>query len=495
MAISFISQIPANKFLPSSNPINITVNSNNSGKCNFRYVCDIYVNSLMIFRLKLFPEPNTGWAFFQLSDIIDDYLSEYLPATYTAAISVGTGLGAAPDCSVVSVFCRFGEEYDNSANCDGPIDLYANLATGNTFFSFYGSFDYADWNDYNSVDFPNWVTNHTSGATINFLTDRPRGSAECSYEDTYVLDWLCNVAPIAGSTQIKIRLDNGNIYSIASPTISNSVKRLRATVGPFNINRHFNTALINASVKYYDVWIETSGFQVTEKFRIKITKPKVFRSRFGFIGLKGSPEFITFFHRNREALNIDRKNYKRYLTSRKGNSWGYAVGDRQTQTWASTVKNLHTVSTFVSEDQSKWLNQLWISNNIWIETKPLSTGFRVFREDTSPTSRMLIWLNDASKFKAGDSIFLISDNKPEFSDYNGEFTIVSVNENIIDIGFTYNFYNLTDDACGWLVKNELGVRIPIVAEDGSVEIKQKGEGLIEYTFTYSDSVDKITLRS
>jgi hypothetical protein len=492
MAISYISQIPANKYLPSANPINITVNSNNNGKCNFRYVCDVYINGVAVFRYKLFPDPNTGWGFFQLSDTINDYLAEYMPAVYNAGITVGTLSGLAGSISAASVYCRFGEEYDNSTNCDGTIQIYPNLSTSNTFYSFYGAFEYEDWPTYNSTDFVNWVTNHISGPAVNFLTNRPRGSAECSYEDTYVLDYLVNAVPVPLVTQLKIQLDTGTTYDINAGTITLAFRRLRATVGPMNINRHFNDTIISANTKWYDVWIETAGHQVTEKFRIKVTKPKTFKTRLGFIGLKGSPEWITFYHRNRESYNIDRKNYKKYLSSRKGNDWSYAVGDRQLTTYATVAQSRHLVSTFVNKEESDWLYELWLSTNVWVEDKPYSGPFNVYRESSAPNSRMLFRLEDGHQVKAGNTVFLFSDKNP---DYNGLFTVQSVSDNIIDLGLTYNLYNLSETACGWLVKNEIARYIPIVADQNTIEVKQKAGGLIEYSLQYTESVDKITLRS
>ena len=59
MAITIINQKTSNAFYPAGNPINVTVNSNNSGNCNFRYICDFYINGTKVFTDKLFPDPTT----------------------------------------------------------------------------------------------------------------------------------------------------------------------------------------------------------------------------------------------------------------------------------------------------------------------------------------------------------------------------------------------------------------------------------------------------
>lgn len=492
MAITFINQIPTNKFLPSRNPINVTVDSNNNGKCNFRYVCDVYIDNANVFRFKLFPDPSTGYGFFQLSDVISDYLSEYLPVTNSTSIVVGT---TNTFKSVVSCYLRFGEEYDNSTNCDGDIVVYPNLATSNTFYPFLGTLDYEEWPSYNqSYYVVDYSTPYVEGTGPYFLTKRPRGSVKCSFGDSYYLDWISVAAPNNGQTRIRIETNTGVTYSVNAPSLS-SVKRFRAAVGPFDINNSANTPIINGSQKWYDVWLEDSGNQLTEKFRIELEYPKSFRTRFGFVGSLGSIEYITFFHRNRTGYNIDRKDYKKYLTSNKGSgNWSYAVGDRQSTTYATNAKEAHNVTTFVDESTSQWLWEMWTSINVWKEDRPLQSSFRVFREDSTPTSRMLFWLPVGHGFKAGDSFFSIPENKTEYQDYVDRFTITSVNGNIVDCGLTYNIYNITESACGWIFRDETFRRIPIVISDQSVDVKQRLSRPIEYSLNYTNSVDKFTLR-
>jgi hypothetical protein len=503
MAVTFVEStridFPANKFLPVANPINITVNSNNTGKCNFRYVCDVWIDGVNSLRLKLFPDPVTGYGFFQLSDVVNDYLTEYLPNNNTAAITVGT---TAQNKSVCQVQLRFGEEYDNSTLCDGEIIVYPDLLTSNDFYVYLGAFDYLDWPTYNSND---WVINNYSatGSQIDFLTNRPRGSAECSINESYYLDWLSVPAPDAGVTRINVLTNTGNYSFFNAPNLPLSTKRFRASCGPHDINRAKGSPDINTSVDYYDVWIDQGltfsiiGNQLTEKFRIYVKKPSKFRTRFGFIGLLGSPEYFTFFHRNRKAFDIDRKDYKKYLTSNKSNSWTYEVGDRQMTTYATSAKERHFVNTFVDPESSEWLYEMWLSTNVWIEDKPYTTEFRVFKEIRGKSitpSRMLFWLNDTSQFSVGDQFFAFPDNNPQWVDYLDLFTIQSIEGNIIDCGLMSDVYNLTVEACGWLVKNEPARKIPVVISDNAIEVKQKTGKQIEYSLQYSNSVDKITLR-
>lgn len=491
MAISFINQIASNRFLPVSNPVNITVNSNNTGKCNFRYVCDIYIDGTNTYRFKLFPDPATGYGFFQLSDVISDYLTEYLSTTNVAGIvSATTGTQK----SVAKIQCKFGEEYDSSTNCDGDIIIYPNLNTSNEFYVFNAVLDYEVWPSYTGQEY---LVNYTQSSTTKFLTNIPRGVADATYADNFYLEYLTLNTTSAGTI---LNINSVNIDgSTASATFSataNNNKRLRVNCGPFGINKSLGTSFINQSTKYYEVSIKTGATQSTESFKINVIKPKTYRTRLGFVNQLGSIDYITFYHRNMERYDIDRRTFKRYLTSNKGSGqWTYAVGDRQLTQYAAKASVQHTVTTFVLEKTSEWLNELWLSNNVFVEIKPQMIPFRVYREDSTPTSRMLFWLEDDHGFVQGDSFFGYPDQNPDYSDYNARFTILSVDGNIVDCGLTYNVYSITESACGWIVKDESTIRIPIVLTDNSVEIKQRMGRPIEYQLNYTNSVDKSTLRN
>ena len=491
MAITFVNQIPAGRFLPSANPINITVNSNNTGKCNFRYVCDLWIDGVNSFRFKLFPDPQTGFGFFQLSDVISDYLREYWTQLQSAGMSAGTSNS---EKSIVEVYCRFGEEYDNSSTCDGPLTLYPNLATSNTFRVYFGGLDYEVWPQFDHLTYiVDWATSY-NGKRPKFMTNRPRGSVTLSWGDSYYLDIMASSAPNPATSRVAITKDDSSTIYLNIPPLT-SFRKFRVACGPFNINKALGTSYINSSTSWYEVWLEDSGKQLTERFRIDLTSPGKFRTRIGFIGHLGSPEYTTFYLRNKKAFTSDRKTYRKFLTSHKGGgNLTYDVGDESLKVWGVESNEIHSVSTFVDKETSSWLWELWLSTRVWVETKPRYWNFRVFREDNTPTSRVLFWLPDGHNIEAGDSFFCIPENKPENSDFIDRFTAVSVNGNVVDCGLTWNIFNLTDSACGWIVKDETPVRLPIVISDNVVEAKQKEGKQIQYGLNYQMSFQKTTLR-
>jgi len=487
MAVTIVSNIASNSFLPVANPINITVNSNNTGKCNFKYVCDVRIDDVNVFRFKLFPDPNTGLGFFQLSDVIGDYLIQNLTGLTLAGV---TSASSTTEKTIVKVELRFGEEYDNSTDCSQPVTVFPNLSQSNIFYAYYGGFDYEDWPEYQQTD---WLVDFTAKST-NFLTKVPRGSVEASFADAYFLDFLSTTALSSTNSRVRIVVYKGVeqpvILNIIPGDFSASVKRYRISCGPAQINRYTQTALIDAFTSYYTVGVYNiiTNEYVTEVFNIRVSKPTERRKRIGFVNSLGSLDYITFFNRDRSQFTIDRKNYKQYLTSRKGNNWTYDVGDRQGTTYALTAKEDHVVSTFVSRKTSEYLYEMWLSTDVWIDDRPRTMPFRVFKEN----NLMLFFLPENHNLKVGDKFFSYSyDN----TDFNSLFTVQSVNGRIVNVGASSSIFNLSDSACGFIVIQEDIRKIPILPTDNNIEVKQKLDRPIEYTLTYSKSVDKITLRS
>lgn len=491
MAVTIVSNIASNSFLPVANPINLTVNSNNTGKCNFRYVCDVRIDDVNVFRFKLFPDPNTGYGFFQLSDVIGDYLIQNLTTLNSAGVYSAS---TSTEKTAVKVELRFGEEYDNSTDCSQPVTVFPNLAQSNIFYAYYGGFDYEEWPEYQQTD---WLVDFTTKPT-NFLTKVPRGSVEASFADGYFLDFLSTTALSAINSRIRIVVYKGPgqpvILNITPPNFSSSVKRYRISCGPAQINRFAQTTLIDAFTTHYTVGVFNliTNQYVTELFEIRVSKPTERRKRIGFVNLLGSLDYITFFNRDRSQFTIDRKNYKQYLTSRKGNNWSYDVGDRQGTTYALTAKEDHVVSTFVSRKTSEYLYEMWLSTDVWIDDRPRTMPFRVFKSDEQDPSLMLFFLPEDHGLKVGDKFFSYSSDN---ADFNSLFTVGSVNGRIVNVGATFNIFNLSDSACGFIVREENIRKIPILPTDNTIEVKQKLDRPIEYTLTYSKSVDKITLRS
>ena len=484
MAITIIQNFTQNKFYPSSNPINCTVNSNNSGKCNFRYICDIYINGIKVISDKLFPDPTTGYGFFQISRIIEDYIETEAPKTNYSEIWNLAALAASPTANL-SVYCRFGEEYDNSVSCDGVILQYTNLQTSNTFYVFQTAIDYEDYPTFN---YNNYLFATSSQTGKLFLTNL-RDDIDVSYNDSYFLDFI-SLQTINASYSCVVKTYNSSNAIITTKTYTKSLtstKRYRLAVGPFDINYYEGLPVISPLVSYYTVQVNWAGSQISELITFKVKAPNAFRTRIAFVGLKGGLEHFTFYHRDRKNYQLERKNYERVLQSNYSGQWKYEVGDRGTTTYATSAKETHIVSSYCSKEVSEWLYELWLSPEVWTYQEPKLYNFRPFQDGIY----VKYWVDGEHGLVAGDNVLSFSDNE----DYVDQFSVVSVNGNIVDFGLLYSVYGATMlDTCGQVQKLTTWSKLPIVPIDNSIEVKQRLGRPIEYTLNYQMAYSKTTLR-
>lgn len=481
MAITILKNFTQNKFYPASNPINCTVNSNNTGKCNFRYICDVYVNGTKVFSSKLFPDPTTGHAFFQLGRVIEDYIDNLNIKTTSNQILNLAASTSAPT-GAISVYCRFGEEYDSSTNCDGSILQYPNLATSNTFYAYQAAIDYEYFPSYDSSKY---VFATASAPNKLFLTNADR-EVDVTYNDSYFLDFL-SLQTITASYSVVAKLYNSSNSLLDTKTWTRTLtntKRYRIAVGPFDINYYENDVVISPSVSYYTITVNWAGTPISETFRFNVKCPSDFRTRIAFIGLLGGIEHFTFYHRNRKGYEIDRKNFSKTLQSNYSNDWKYEVGDRGLKTYAVSARETNSVSSFCTEAQSKWLYEMWLSPEVWTYLEPTLMQFRTIKDGLSTK----LWVNSGHGLVAGDVIYTFTSN----STYSDKWTIVSAGENIIDIGLSW--VSGSDGLFGHLHKRDVWKKLPIVISDNAVEVKQKLGRPIEYSLNWSTAFTKTTLR-
>ena len=493
MAITIISNLTSGYFYPSANPINVTVDSNNSGKCNFRYICDLYINGTKVFTDKLFPDPLTGYGFFQISRVLQDYIQTFISKTSYTSVINAAATSTTPS-SAFTFYLRFGEEYDNSVTCDGDIKQYLNLSTSNSAYVFESAIDYEDFPTFNSTT--EHVIGTYSNTTDKFLTNTQR-NIEVTYNDPYSLDFITpNNITTAYQVRLTIYLNDNTTATYYYSQNIGTRRRFRLACGPLDINRVAGTPLIAPQVKYYTIqliWSYPSGIStiripISELFTFTVKPPKTYRTRIGFVGLKGGIEHFTFYHRNRTTYDIERKNYNKTLQTNYSGVWKYEVGDRGDTTYAVNAQERHTVATFCDVETSEWLYEMWLSPQVFTYRRPDLYSFRAFVDGLY----VKFWCEDDHGFEAGDTLFGFSDNE----DLVDAFTVTSVSGNIVDCSLLNSIYGANLDVCdcGYLQKDEVWSILPIIISDSQIEVKQKLGRPIEYTLAYSTAYQKTTLR-
>ena len=491
MAITIISNFTSGKFYPSSNPINTTVTSNNSGKCNFRYICDLYVNGTKVYTEKIFPDPTTGYGFFLLSRVIQDYTATLAVANTTSVFNLAAS--TLVPTSSFSVYCRFGEEYDSSISCDGSVLQYTNLSTSNTFYVYEAAFDYENFPTYNYTDYIMGTSSAT--ASKSFLTNSPR-EVDVTYNDSYYLDFITGV-PMNSSWRLQVTVNDIPFTSFAATSLSNT-KRYRLAVGPYNLNKVFSAPVINAEVKSYRVYLTFNDVRQSEIFTFNVKDPKEFTTRLGFVGLLGGIEHFTFYHRNTKSFNIQRSSYEKTIGRNKSGAWSYDVGDRGTTTYKVLAKEQHKVGSYCSKENSEWLYEMWLSPDVWTYRRPEIQEIRIYDEAGTYTgefdSRILLWVNDTSNLNVGDYIMVIPEMIDGYIEFIGRFQIIGIEGNSIDVGATWASYFPPHQLCAYIYKDTNFERLPVTISDNSIEVKQKLTKPIEYSLSYQMAYSKTTLR-
>lgn len=493
MAITIVSNLTSGAYYPSANPINTTVYSDNSGNCNFRYINEIYINNVKVFTQKLFPDPTTGYAFFQISRIVQDYIETTMSKTPQSTYFATAGSSITTPSALVSVYCKFGEEYDTSANCDGAVNQYLNLATSNSIYVFESAIDYEDWPsfDYNNYTFA------LVAKTASFLTNAPR-EQEVTFNDSYYLDFISTSA-LTNTRVIGLETYDWNNQLITSYLLPSTtlvdVKRYRVAVGPYDLNKIYNGNIINASVKYYKLSIgkyQSSTYtRLTEYFYFNVRPPKEFQTRIAFIGLKGGIEHFTFYHRNNSRIEIERKTFEKTLQRNYSNVWTYQVGDRGTTQWSTKAREKHIVSTFCSKENSEWLSEMWLSPKVWTYSRPELKEFTTSQSG----GQILLWVKDHG-LSVGNQLFIF----PDVTNSNNSVlqllvTVTSViGDDQFACGLTSSSYPNISNPCGWIQKKEDWKQLPIVISDNIIENKQRTSRPIEYTLNYDMAYSKNTLR-
>lgn len=488
MAISIISNLTANGFYPSANDISITVNSTNTGKCNFRYICDIYINNIKVHTSKLFPDPTTGYGFFQLERIVQDYIKTKKDLTpYTAWFNSGTDT-TTPN-AVFSLRCNIGEEFDPSVDCSGQVGQTLSLAQTNTAYVFEYAVDYEDFPTFN---YNNYLV-ATASAETEFLTNSPR-ELDLTYNDSYTLDFISLKSLTTASWSMDVLTYNSLGQGVATysynPGTTMTNKRFRLACGPYDLNSIANNTIINPEVSKYEVKLRfMTSTIVSETFTFKLQQPKYFRTRIGWVGLGGSPESYTFYHRRRKGYEIERKEYNKTLQSVISNQWKYRVGDRGQSVYGIKAQEGGSVATYISQRESEWLTEMWLSHDVWIYRRPELLECQSFND--SGTSKFIIKYPEYSttldNIEVGDYVFLFT----SVASASGRYEVIGKVDNTLELN---GAFSTSVNYCGWIQRDVDWDTLPINITDAAIEIKSKLDRPIEYGFSWKTAYTKTTLR-
>jgi len=483
MAITIINNLTSNYFYPSANPILLTVDSNNTGKCNFRYITDLYINGTKVFTQKTFPDPISGYGYINVSRVCQDYIETFEDLTATTYVLREAQTVAVPT-SAWSIQIKCGEEYDNSVDCNGQVTQYLNLTNSNTAYVFESAVDYENWPSFSSSPYLIGTTSNTT----SFLTNAPK-EITLTFNDQFSYDFITTNTLNIANWKVDVRtFDQSGVgiatYSYSTNKTHTGVKRYRIHCGPYDINRVAGAAIINPLVKTYQVNLRygaTTSVSETRTFKLK--DPAAFQSRFCFTDLWGSQANVTFDHRLISGYSIQRGVFQKNL------SRSYSVGNRGAQQWQNTAIQSDAVSTYCKREEALWISEIFLSPLVSIYKRPELMEARCVATASGQGTflyRKPEWANNSlNTFSSGNLFFFNASGSN-----SGRYAIVS--EPLLNQVTVAGTFSVGD--CGFIQKDASYQKLPIVIGDNQTTIPQKISGPQQISFNFTRAYTKTTLR-
>ena len=355
MAIT-VRQQPANLF-PAYNDAVYIVTSSNVAQPNFKFVADIYVNSVKVDRMLIPPHPT------ELSGKVN--VSPLLESRVSQDINLSDNRILPNNNSNVLYEVKFGEAYGSS----GTI-VYPNLTTISGKYLWNAVLDYPTFCNYSSGDYIG-----------NFLTENPyvKSGMDLMVDDNAWLYW--NNYNL-DTSYVKVMTYNSVGTLIGTFKIDNkytSSRFLRIPTGCYNIldipDSQFILGLqpiLTGAESYYTVQTFTSSnvsISGIARYNIVDNCSRYEKRRLQFLNELGGYDTFNFTLVSKETMDIERSMFKKDLGS-YGSSYSFvnSPNDRAYSQYHTRIKDKVSIqSDWVTENQLAWLEQLVTSPDVRLD--------------------------------------------------------------------------------------------------------------------------------
>jgi len=330
------------------------VSSNNTGQSNFKYVFDVVINSVLVARVKSFPQPTTNKGIFNAATIVRNYLTNYFKPNTTATLFTYTGTDIRVPYTI-----QFGEEYGGTT--------YTNLTSGSyNAYNYYpnimdglGAFDGTWYDNYKANlltkrDQLNFTTRLTNGRCFVGLLNGAENTAN---------DWNFDIT----------RYNSGTATSNTSGGNVTLTDFALLDLSPAAINAYVGSTFITSATDYYLLEAyEDSAAQWAIRVNI-LCEPRYDVIPIHFLNSLGGFDTFNFGLVNRESRAIERKSYEEI-------EWQYRSGDMHRvdayNTFYGGAKPFATSQTI-----SYTLNSDWVSLTEYTWILDLIASPEVYMED------------------------------------------------------------------------------------------------------------------
>lgn len=315
---------------------------------NFKFIGDVYINGVLVARLKKIPHPTTGVGIFNIGQIVRSY-SETVFNPAIAIQSQEIGLGA----FAVAVTIKFGEEYNFTDFLDIVVD------SERIFF-----------NNYNSR--LHGSTSSLVGKTTDFLTKRDltmsvgRVLPSSSYFFIPVYKGSTTPFNVSVSTISAAGFISAPVTTAITPTAINNLQVLN--ISPAAINAA-HPGLITSNLSAYIVNAGT----VNNIYMALICEPQYTSHMIHFMNQYGGFDSQLFNKVSRKTFNVTRADFGKlpYTVDGSGNpSWFNSnnVYNETDSTYSSQfTENVLLNTDLMGDGEYIWMKDLIFSPMVYLE--------------------------------------------------------------------------------------------------------------------------------
>jgi hypothetical protein len=261
--------------------------STNIAQANFKFVYDVYINSVLVARVKQFPDPTTSKGVFNAAGIIRSYLSSGFKPNATSNLFSYSGTDI-----YVSYQIQYGEEYGGTT--------YTNLTNAT----------YQAYNFYAPI-FRDPSASYFTSRLSNWLTFRDITKVECGYTEPLFISWV-NPYPSSLNMSVTVRILNESGGTVGSPVTTVIItfpNFILLDISPSAINNFFGSTIITSSVYGYGVKFNYSSTSSSEIFVTLACGAKFTPTILTFQNSLGGYESFGFRLVNKEVRNYERQVY------------------------------------------------------------------------------------------------------------------------------------------------------------------------------------------
>jgi len=317
--------------------------STQSATTGMRYIFDVYVDSSLVARVKIVPDPTSSYGIFNAANIVRNYWESYFkPVALTSPPQ--TLFNYDGNDIYVSYELKIGEEY-------GGI-MYTNLATAT----------YTAYNFVNPI-YADYTTSYLSTYHNKFLTPRDKSRVEVHVDERCYVGFLVTSPP--SSIAATIAVDGG---APVTGSTSSLEKFALLDVSPSAINTYLGGTYITASTTSYTV---TMG---SDTLTCYLACAPHERQTLHFLNHLGGYDTMTFRAVNREEYRAERELYTRREWDLSGNAMTRA---NASNVMYGSVVNYATSREMALELRTDWLS---VTDHNWL--RDLVTSTEVYLENT-----------------------------------------------------------------------------------------------------------------